>query len=385
MKARHGKNQNGEQRHPLRRVIVLLGLLMAIAAVLLIGLDQTGSDRDMRAHPTPTPEPDFVRQTTPLPIPQTAQPLESEAPKRTEEPHIKTTVMVDGRAVCTLASKQAAESLIDSVVDHFERLCGETNIRSELGNEIELVNSEDVEIMSFDDALALLTGEETPITVISRRLETQTELVGHEVSINRDSAYFVGTRIVVSYGIDGKNCHTVEYTYKNGEQIGSRDVEVYPLYQAVMERILIGSRPIPAADTSGEDFGRSDCPYFDWNLRHPVDLNSCKIVKEFGFYGGVLHPGIDYTCPENTICKAVRAGRVIAVLERGAYGLTVDIEHADGLITRYAGLSRAGVKVGDELSIADQIGYTDKSEFHFEMILDGRPRNPRIYLFKLFD
>ena len=59
--------------------------------------------------------------------------------------------------------------------------------------------------------------------------------------------------------------------------------------------------------------------------------------------------------------------------------------HNNGLISRYSGLASVTVEVGDTLSISEQIGVTGESLFHFELILNGRPRNPRIYLFKLWN
>lgn len=386
MNAREGKKLSkgikpkNVQRRQMRTVLILLGLTMMIASVLLIGLKWTGSDRENRIHPTPNPEPDFVRLTTPMPIPTPELPLETETPEPTPESYVPTTLLVDGEPICTLASRQATKLLLESVIEHFEKLCNVPNLESEIANSIELIDASGEDEMSFDAAFIKLTGEGTPIVVVSKSTRTDTELIDHDVNVANDYNYYVGTRIVASYGIDGKNCHTVEYTYKNGEQIESREIEAYPMYQAVMERIIIGIRPIPTVDMNGSDFGRDDCPSFDWGLRNPVDANVCTIVKHFGFYNGQLHPGIDYQCPFETPCKTVRAGTVIAVLERGAYGLTVDIEHADGLVTRYAGLSSATVSVGDELYIADLIGYTGESELHFEMILDGRVRNPEVYL-----
>lgn len=385
MDSKKDEKLNNEQHRQTHIVLCLLSITLILASVLLIGFDWTGSDRENRIHPTPTPGPDFVRNTTPIPLPTPEVPSETLTPVPTPEAYVATTLFVDGNPVCTLASKQAVKLLLESVVEYFEQLCNVPNLKSEILNTIELRDSEDEDLTSFDSAFVFLTANDTPIVVESKHTQTEPEFIDHDVNKTYDYSYYIGTRIVASYGIDGKNCHTVEYTYKNGEQLESREIEAYSLYQAVMERIIIGTRPIPSTDTDSSDFGKTDCPYRNWNLRNPVDLNVSSVVRHFGFYDGVFHPGVDYQCPANTLCKTVRAGTVIAVFKRGAYGLTIDIQHDDGLVTRYAGLSNATVSVGDELSIADGIGYTGESEFHFEMILDGKPRNPEVYLSKNFD
>ena len=71
---------------------------------------------------------------------------------------------------------------------------------------------------------------------------------------------------------------------------------------------------------------------------------------------------------------------MIAVIERGALGKTVDISHGGGFVTRYAGLSEVSVTVGSSVFAGDRIGASSSEGIHFEIILNGRPRNPIVYL-----
>ena len=56
--------------------------------------------------------------------------------------------------------------------------------------------------------------------------------------------------------------------------------------------------------------------------------------------GGVrMHTGIDYAAPVGTEVSATGAGRIVFAGTIRGYGLTVDIDHGGGVVTRYAHLS----------------------------------------------
>lgn len=356
-----------------------LAALLVISVVLILGFEQTGADRYARLNPTPAPTPTAIPSNTLVINESTPDPIiESQSPEPTLVGYTKTCIIIDGQVVAVLASREAAEELIDHAVAHFEAQCAASGLISEISNTVEYRAAFDTdEITSYDDAFALLTGAQTPVTVISRCSVMETTVVKHGVNNIRSDKYYEGTMFVSSYGRDGKNMQTLEYTYVNGVLSDTSVLDEGNLYPAVMEVVIVGTRPIPKGDTLGGEFEKSDCPTINRSFRQPVIAD---IVKYFGFYDGVLHNGIDYDAKENTSCSASCAGTVRSVMERGAYGLTVDIDHGDGLITRYAGLSFANVSVGDTVSIGDEIGKVGSNGLHFEIILNGRPRNPRIYL-----
>ena len=79
-------------------------------------------------------------------------------------------------------------------------------------------------------------------------------------------------------------------------------------------------------------------------------------------------------------------GKVAFVGRRPGYGNSVDIDHGNGLRTRYAHMSAFRTRVG-ELVTAGQligaVGSTGRStgpHLHFEVRLNGQPVNPRPFL-----
>lgn len=98
------------------------------------------------------------------------------------------------------------------------------------------------------------------------------------------------------------------------------------------------------------------------------------------------HAGIDYTAPYGTTILASAGGRVRRAGPYGAYGKTVEIDHGDGLVTRYGHTSRILVQVGDVLLPGQPIATVGSSgrstgpHLHFEILRDGMQVHPSLYL-----
>jgi murein DD-endopeptidase MepM/ murein hydrolase activator NlpD len=98
------------------------------------------------------------------------------------------------------------------------------------------------------------------------------------------------------------------------------------------------------------------------------------------------HTGIDIVAPRGTPVVASANGRVSAVGHQGEYGLLVDIDHGYGIVTRYAHLSRASVRVGQTVARGEHIGNVGQSglatgpHLHYEVLVNGEPANPRRYI-----
>ncbi len=98
------------------------------------------------------------------------------------------------------------------------------------------------------------------------------------------------------------------------------------------------------------------------------------------------HAGIDYMAPYGTSILASAGGRVRRAGPYGAFGRTVEIDHGDGLVTRYGHTSRILVRVGDlvlpgqPIAMVGSTGRSTGAHLHFEILRDGTPVQPRLYL-----
>ncbi len=102
--------------------------------------------------------------------------------------------------------------------------------------------------------------------------------------------------------------------------------------------------------------------------------------------GGAMHSGIDFKGPRGLPILAAAGGKVTHAGWKSGYGKTVEITHGNGLMTRYAHLSKIGVTTGQKIEQGIQLGAmgsTGRStgtHLHFEVRLNGRAINPRPFL-----
>lgn len=98
------------------------------------------------------------------------------------------------------------------------------------------------------------------------------------------------------------------------------------------------------------------------------------------------HDGVDFVAPAGTPVVAAAGGVVVASEWHHEYGNMIDVDHGDGVKTRYAHASKVLVKVGDLVRAGQQIarvGSTGRStgaHLHFEVHVNGVPRNPGAFL-----
>jgi murein DD-endopeptidase MepM/ murein hydrolase activator NlpD len=117
-------------------------------------------------------------------------------------------------------------------------------------------------------------------------------------------------------------------------------------------------------------------------------VETAKVTSDFGWrsdpFTGAMryHRGIDFKAAYGEGVPAAGDGRVVEAGDNGAYGLTVLVEHPNGMKTRYAHLSAMGVGVGDRVLQGQEIGRVGQSgratgpHLHFEVIQDGRRVDP---------
>lgn len=125
-------------------------------------------------------------------------------------------------------------------------------------------------------------------------------------------------------------------------------------------------------------------------LRAP--LNYTRISSGFSLHrmNPVLHIirphyGVDYAAPTGTPIKAAGDGRIVFLGREEGYGRCVIIKHGGGYSTLYAHMShfRRDLHAGSRVTQDEVIGYVGMSgeatgpHLHFEIRVDGIPRNPR--------
>ncbi len=174
-------------------------------------------------------------------------------------------------------------------------------------------------------------------------------------------------------------------TARNGNAVGQGVIiyaalhtggRTFPIY-----RVTFGDGAVDYFNEKGHSVKRS-------LLRTP--LANPRITSPFGRRRHPLlgytkmHKGVDFGARRGTPIFAAGTGRVTKAKWNGGYGKYIKIRHNSRTYTAYAHMKkfakgiRAGarVKQGDVIGFVGNTGRSTGPHLHYEVIIDGRPRNP---------
>ncbi len=129
-------------------------------------------------------------------------------------------------------------------------------------------------------------------------------------------------------------------------------------------------------------------------LRLPLTkpIAAAPITSRFGpridpFLGKpAMHTGVDFRAAPGYPARVTADGTVTTAGYNGGYGNMVEVDHGNGITTRYGHLSRIDVKVGQVVSkgtIIGRAGSTGRStgpHLHYEVRVDGDAIDPIRYI-----
>jgi len=164
--------------------------------------------------------------------------------------------------------------------------------------------------------------------------------------------------------IDGLNAHV--------GQLDERTDQTTDLFTLIESRLLEGRlaqlmvpSSAPVIGPAGSGFGFRNDPFSG---------------------RAALHTGLDYPADIGTPIQAAAGGVVVLTEQHAAYGNLLEIDHGNGLLTRYAHASKLLVKNGDLVKRGQrvaEVGNTGRStgpHLHFEVLVEGVPQDPARFL-----
>lgn len=98
------------------------------------------------------------------------------------------------------------------------------------------------------------------------------------------------------------------------------------------------------------------------------------------------HRGVDIAAKRGTPVMSIAGGDVIFAGSKGGYGRVVEVDHGEGIVSRYAHLDGYSVKKGDSVMLGDKfatVGSSGRStgpHLHLEIIIEKQHVNPINYL-----
>jgi murein DD-endopeptidase MepM/ murein hydrolase activator NlpD len=118
-----------------------------------------------------------------------------------------------------------------------------------------------------------------------------------------------------------------------------------------------------------------------------VEFTSGFGIRSDPFLGRpAMHTGLDFRAAMGDPVRATANGKVVSSGWSGGYGRMVEIDHGNGLSTRYGHLSEINVKIGDPIKIGQVIGAVGSTgrstgpHLHYETRIDGEAVDPQKFL-----
>ncbi|MGY3452808.1 peptidoglycan DD-metalloendopeptidase family protein [Bradyrhizobium sp. USDA 4353] len=118
-----------------------------------------------------------------------------------------------------------------------------------------------------------------------------------------------------------------------------------------------------------------------------VEFTSGFGVRSDPFLGRpAMHTGLDFRAATGDPVRVTANGKVVNAGWAGGYGRMVEVDHGNGLSTRYGHLSEINVKIGQQVKIGDiigEVGSTGRStgpHLHYETRIDGEAVDPQKFL-----
>ncbi|MCK1360442.1 M23 family metallopeptidase [Bradyrhizobium sp. 199] len=118
-----------------------------------------------------------------------------------------------------------------------------------------------------------------------------------------------------------------------------------------------------------------------------VEFTSGFGVRSDPFLGRpAMHTGLDFRAATGDPVRVTAYGKVVSAGSSGGYGRMVEVDHGNGLSTRYGHLSEINVKVGEIVKIGQVIGLVGSTgrstgpHLHYETRIEGEAVDPQKFL-----
>ncbi|MGB9977408.1 peptidoglycan DD-metalloendopeptidase family protein [Thermovenabulum sp.] len=201
---------------------------------------------------------------------------------------------------------------------------------------------------------------------------TYQKTIPYNTVVEKDSSMWKWDQKVKTEGREGLKELASQVVYKNGVKVDERVLGEKIIREPVTKVVVRGTKSEVAFRGSGR---------FLWPI-------TGSITSPYGKRGRDYHEGIDIGASLGSLVAASNSGVVVFAGRNGAYGNLIIIDHGGGIQTYYAHLSKILVSEGQRVekgSVIGRVGSTGRStgpHLHFEVRINGTPKNPITYLNK---
>lgn len=216
---------------------------------------------------------------------------------------------------------------------------------------------------------------------------TQLEKATHEKDIQVASLGSLANEVSVIYGLK-PNPKLLNEGDKplRPEQVTYTIEQLYELRSSAMTGAATAAlgMGLTHAGTMNEWVAAATAPSL-WPVMGPITGSFGERIDPFNGEGA-FHAGVDISCSYGQPVLAPADGTVTYAAMHAGYGRLIEIEHGNGIVTRYGHLSGFAVADGQSIRRGQVIGYVGLSgrstgpHLHYEVRIHDTPVNPHKYL-----
>jgi len=199
---------------------------------------------------------------------------------------------------------------------------------------------------------------------------------------------------------DDANIPTTEFNFNQLPASGGPVSEAFPINDKTLEQLFIEIDDFESKINYEEkQLQMLESLSFGHHIQNNGYLSGRPIAKGWlsSYYGvrkdpfngkPTMHKGVDFAGKENTAIIATASGVVTWASKRYGYGHLIEINHGDGLTTRYGHNKDLLVNVGDVVNKGQTIarmGSTGRStgpHVHYEILRNNRQINPIKFVYR---
>ena len=243
-------------------------------------------------------------------------------------------------------------------------------------NELEILNPDLDPDKIFPGDKILVKASDPILDVIVELENTVLESIPFKIEYIKDNNLYKNQKKIVKEGIEGQKEVIYNITLLNGYQSSLRVKSEKNLKEPVNAIVKIGTKTTVSRGgriNYGVVSGKRISSLYGFRI-HPITGR-----RRF-------HDGLDIAATHGNGVYAYTDGKVVQAGWNGGYGISILIDHGNGLQTRYGHLSKLNVRVGQRVKTGERIGAVGSTgnstgpHLHFEVIKWGRTQNPLNYI-----
>lgn len=284
-------------------------------------------------------------------------------------------MLCDGKEIAVAASEDEGNKALNGVKDYYISKSKINAKEGKVKNKITYVKKKYTlsEVDTVDEVkkriIYVNSKVKSPLVTVEFKGKTQsTETITPKtvVEISDDLSY--GQTKVKSAGQSGKKSVIKQIAMENTKITSSKVVKERILDSAKDKVVLKGTKEKTAA--VGVFFSPS---------RGIVSSN-------FGMRWGRMHEGLDIAANMGSTIYAALDGKVTYAGWATGYGNFIKLKHKNGIETYYGHCSKIEVKTGDNVKKGEEIGKVGSTgnstgpHLHFEVRINGEPKDPKAYI-----